>query len=247
MSSATMDPAGPTAAQLETTIQEVNALQAARGRARMMTWLVLLGLLLLLGLISLGLYGLYNRFRSAEYQAALTSEAQRVLNEQSQTYMAEVEKLVQASSPVITQAFYTQAKKDLPSYLQAVQTERDALINNMKSQLEKRFETLTQETLVRFQGVLQEEFPEVKDEVLRDRLTANLTLAFEKLVRTYYVDEMNTQLLALYDAWDRFPQAELPEPGDLTLQDQFTGQLLQLLKLKMIEADKVDRLRNEDS
>jgi hypothetical protein len=42
---------------------------------------------------------------------------------------------------------------------------------------------------------------------------------------------MRTQVLALYDAWDGFPAADMTSlrPGDPTMEDQFVANLIELL------------------
>jgi hypothetical protein len=181
-------------------------------------------------------YGLATRFQRKEQMDLLLRKAQDRLEKRSDFLMKEVQALVDHSAPVVSEAFYDQAKKDLPGYLQAVQAERDKFTENLQVRLEKRLKAHHQKLLERHAKLLKEEFPAVEDEQLHAAMMANIQVAVDKLVRKYYIEELKQEMLAMYGTWDEFPAADPPSTGDLPIEDQLIGTLLELLKLKIAES-----------
>ena len=66
-------------------------------------------------------------------------------------------------------------------------------------------------------------------EITEDGAAQNI----DKLVKKYYVDEMESQYRQLYSTWDAFPAAETPKPDELPLEDQLKGVLLDMLRYKL--------------
>jgi hypothetical protein len=207
----------------------VEALESARRTRRFL----LLGVLVFLVATGAMFYRLISRISSQENIQEITRLAQARLAENSDQYMNEVRQLIDASTPVLTDAFYKRAKDDLPIFVRSI---GDQLANNLMDQLEKRLSNHYKTILDRHEAILQEELPETKDPELRRRLETNLGVAFDRLVKKYYADEINAQLTTLVDTWEKFPEAPPPDSGT-TLGDQLVGNLFELLKLKLVEGE----------
>jgi hypothetical protein len=210
----------------------VEALAGARRTRR----LLLLGVLAFVAVTGLMFYRLISRIRSQENIDEVTRLAQARLAENSDQYMNEVRLLVDKSTPVLTDAFYKQAKNDLPALVRGVGEQQTTLVNNLLAKLEDRMSEHYRSVLDRHEAILQEELPETKDPELRRKLGTNLGVAFDRLVKKYYADEINKQVTTLVDAWERFPEASQSR-DDPPLGDQLVGNMFELLKLKMIEGE----------
>jgi hypothetical protein len=211
-------------------VQEFAALQASLKRARRIRSALFFAALLFVVATCVTLYQFGARLGSTENREAIISLAQKHLGEHSDEYMKEVNLLVENSGPVVYDAFYKQAKKDLPAYLRGVQTERDAFVTDIRADLEKKLADHYHKVLDQHRETLKKEFPDAQNAELQQKMTDNLNVVFEKMVKKYYVDDLNTQLVAFYDAWDHFPAAAPPAKGDVPIEDQFIGTLLDFLK-----------------
>src|SRR5262249_6079203 len=113
-----IDPAP--SAKVEPVLSECESLMAALGMARWTRRLLLVGLLAFAVGSVYYFYGLLSRVTKKESIDELTRTVQDRLAGQSDTYMREVQSLVEKSTPVVTDAFYSRAKADLPKLLQGV-------------------------------------------------------------------------------------------------------------------------------
>jgi multidrug efflux pump subunit AcrB len=230
----------PAAGDVEGMIREAEGLSAALRRARAFRLLLFLGLLGLVAAIVWSFYRLGSDLMSEANQRAILETAQRRLGERSDDYMKQVQTLVNNTSPTLTQAFYDQAKKDLPKYMESFGNERDKLLIDLEKALTERLETRVSAIVEQHKAILLEEFPEIKDREVQERVMANMKEAVEKLAKKYFVEEMHSEVLALYDAWDRFPAVDQRtlEPGSPALADQLIAELLELLRQRLILMDK---------
>ena len=213
------------------TRQLVDALAQVR-RTRQV---LLLALVAFVCITCFAFYRLATRFQQKEHLDLLVRKAQERFAANTDTYMKDVQRLVDHSAPVVSKAFLDQTKKDLPAFLQAGQAQRDKLIDDLQVKLTERLKAHHEQLLARHQKVLREEFPAVEDEKLHAAMMANLQVAVDGLVRKYYIEELRTEMLALYGLWDEFPPAPPAENGDLPLEDQLVANLLELLKIKLAE------------
>lgn len=153
--------------------------------------------------------------------------------------MRQVQLLVDKSSPVISDAFSKQVKKDLPQYFRQMERERDQFAEevqaNLSAKLKKRYET----ALKKHQAMLQKEFPQINNPVQHERMVKNLAIALDKSLEKHCVKELQTRFQQLYATWDDFPAAPRPGPKDPPLEDQLTGNLLRLLQIKLSNSDAV--------
>jgi len=224
---------------IEAVIRECEALKAALARARTMRLVLLTALAVFVGVTAWTFYGLGQKLKSEENLRQLEALAKQRLVDNNDKYMKEVQLLVDHTSPVVTQAFYTQAKKDLPGYLQAFDKERNQLADGLQQQLLERMDAHYKAAIQKRIGLMEAEYPELKDPEVRERLVNNLAAASRALAKKYYVDEMKVQLTAFYDAWDHFPAADPPGQADPPIGDQFIGALLELLQHNMSPVDHV--------
>jgi hypothetical protein len=225
--------AGPSAQQVEAVVREYEALRAALSRAR---WARLALLVAVLAFV-VGACAIFISFvgtlASPEYREKVIALLQSKMGDNNNMLVGEVQKLVQTATPVVAKAFTEQAKKDLPLFLQGVEKERDAFAANLQEKAGKSLTDHYHKILAKHQETLRAEFPKIEDGKIHDRMATNLGLAFDRMVKKYMADDMNTQLIALYDAWDHFPAAETTP--DSPMEDQFIGSLFEMLQSKMTE------------
>jgi hypothetical protein len=217
------------AAQLDALAHEFDSLRAAMTRARRIRSLLFLTFLIFIGGFVFVLYQYGMELQGAEYRDQLSSLAQKKFNENQQEYAGKVTGLVKKVTPIVTDAFYGQAKKDLPSYLKAAQDQRELFTTDIREKIEKRLNAHFEKIVDQHKATLKKEFPAVDDTKLQERVSANLHLVFEKLVKKYYIDDLNAQLVELYDGLEQFPAADEPGKTDARLEDQLIGTLLELL------------------
>jgi hypothetical protein len=196
-------------------VRESQSLAASLRRARNVRMILFLALLALVAAIIWAFYQLGSGLFNERAMQSVLDDAQKRLGDNSDQYMQEVQTLVTKTQPVITDAFQAQAKADMSKYMEAFGKEREIILVN----LEKR---LTDS--------IKAEFPEIKNEEVRQKMMLNMTTAVEKLAKKYYVDELRTQVLALYDAWDQFPAMdENSEDSNIALEDRVIVELIELL------------------
>jgi hypothetical protein len=83
------------------------------------------------------------------------------------------------------------------------------------------------------ENTLREEFPLIKDPKKYKQMLENFDVAMQKLVKRYYVDEMERQLHQVYETWDSFPPAEAPKPGQDNAETLLTSELFEMLRFKL--------------
>lgn len=228
---------GNATSDLEAIVDESARLMKELAFSRKIRRLLMLGFLLFVGVSGWKFYELYQRVRSPENLNEITRLAQTKLQDNSDRYAKEVQTLVEQATPIITEAFYKQAKQDLPAFLRRAGEQRDILVTNLQERLTTRMDEHYHGILDRHEKILEEELPSAKDPEARQRLRTNLGIVFDRMVQRYYGDELKGQLVALYDRWDHFPAAAEPTgPGEPSLEDQFIGTLLDLLAHKLTQA-----------
>jgi hypothetical protein len=216
--------------------RDAQQLAQALAQSQRTRGILILALAVFVGVSCYAYYGLATRFLRKDQMDLLVRKAQDRMEQRSDFMMKEVQALVDHSAPVVSQAFYDQAKKDLPAYLQAIQSERDTFTENLQARLEERLQAHHQKLLERHLRLLKEEFPAVEDERLHAAMTANLQVAVNKLARKYYTNELKVEMLSMYGIWDEFPAAAPSAEGDVATEDQLIGALLELLRLKIAQS-----------
>jgi hypothetical protein len=223
---------------VDAVLRESESLTAAlrRGRA-VRLFLILLTLALVAG-IGWWFYNWIQQLRSEENLNKIQALAQERLTQNSDKYYGEVQKLVDANYPVISQAFADQVKKDLPSYLQAIDKERGQFTESMQKKLETTLNDRLMAAIDKHEALIQAELPATKDPAKRERIERNMREAMQRMLKKYYVDELRDEMLGIYEMWDRFPAAEPVGPNDPRLEDQLIGNLLEYLSYRFTHLDE---------
>lgn len=224
----------PRVAALE---RETQGLAQSLGEARRTRLLILLLLVAFVCATCFAFYRLATRFQQPEQLQLLRTKAEEKLRDKSDLIVKEAQTLVDNAAPALQTAFMEQFNKDLPTYMQAVGAEREALVENLQKGLQVKLEAHHQQLLERHQALLREEFPAVKDEELHARMMANLQVAVNRLVKKYYIDEVHDQMFALYGLWDEFPMADPAASGELPLADQIYGNVWEWFFLRIKSAE----------
>lgn len=212
---------------------QVAALESALSASRKSRQIILVGLVAVIAVVAYLFYGLANQLRSEEYITKLSEEAQTYANDNADSYMREVKTLTDNVTPVITKAFYAQAKKDTPKLTLAMNKERELLMKNVQARLEKQINDQYAKVLADYEKILITEFPKAEDDKIRRRVMANFREAMNRMVKKFYADQFQAELQAMYDTWDEFPVADAADEGDVPLEDQLVGYLLELTTLKL--------------
>jgi hypothetical protein len=221
------------AVQLDAVQRQLDELARANARGRTVRLVLFLAVFGFVAVTCFLFYRMASQFQSDENLRLLARTAQDRLSTRQEEYLRQLQILADNTSPVLTQAFLQQAKKDLPTYMQLVAKERDQLADNLQTKLEKRLDNHYQQVLAQHDKTLKEEFPLVQDKELHRRMMANLETVVKKLVKKYYVDELHNQVVLLYTTWDEWPAAAPAAKGEPPTEDQFIAGLLELLTYRM--------------
>jgi hypothetical protein len=219
-------------ARVEAVQGQVAALEAALSASRISRQIILFGLVAVIAVVAYLFYGLANQLRSEEYITKLSEQAQTYANDNTDRYMREVKTLSDNVTPIITKAFYEQAKRDTPKLTLAMNKERELLMKNVQARLEKQINDQYAKVLADYEKIVLTEFPKAEDDAIRRRVMANFREAMNRMVKKFYVDQFKTEMEAMYDTWDEFPVADAVEEGDVPMEDQLVGYLLELMTMK---------------
>jgi hypothetical protein len=219
--------------QIEKLSNACAELTAAYALARRIRFLLMMAVAVFVIAVSFAFYRLGSGLMKDEYTQQLTDIAEKRLEKNQDRYMRHVELLVDHTTPAITDAFSKQANKDMPAYLNLMERERDTFAKELETKLGKRLQDRYEHSLDKHEQILKTEFPQVKDQVLHDRMMNNLHIAIDRLMQKYYVTEIERQLQQLFQAWDKFPPADPPRKNELPLEQQFTAELYRLLAIKL--------------
>lgn len=226
-------------ARLDELQRRTEGLTAALERSRSSRRMIMLAFLAFVVVALMGFYSLGNRIQSAEYQQRLIAELQKSVASNQDTFASEAQKLVEGAAPVIQTAFSEQASKDMPLFMQVIDAQRTELVNTLTDQMTKKLEGHHHELVRRHQKLFQEEFPTVQNAEVRERMVGNVCLAFDRLVKKYYVDEFTRELKTMEVAWEDFPLADLPTKGEPPLEEQLKGSLMDLFAITVARSRSV--------
>lgn len=219
--------------QVEEAYHETEALSRALARARSIRRTLGLLMLLLVVAIIVVFYQLGRQFTEQQFQDKLLSHAQDRLRQNSDKYLKEVQLVYDGVGPVLNDAFSTQFKKDMPTYFERMEKERDELAHSLTTKLERKLEDHYQKLLEKQDATLRKEFPTIENTELHEKMIKNIDLAMQKLIKKYYAEEMEAQFRQLFANWDQFPPAPAPKPGDPSIEDQFIAELLDMLRYRL--------------
>lgn len=218
------------AQQVDAVAREQAALSAAASRGRAIRLLLLLGLVAVLGITLVKFYKLGDQvLNSEEYHNKVLAELQNHIAANQTAYEGELRQLYVATAPVISDAVQKQVQKDIPVYVELVEKEKDKIIRELSEKLPQRLEKQYADLMARQQDALKKEYPEATDVNLHERLQKNLEKALNNVAKKYYLEAMQKQADAMMKTWDDFPTAPAPQRGQPSLEDQFTGTLVELV------------------
>ncbi|MGQ0635817.1 MAG: hypothetical protein ACT4QC_14495 [Planctomycetaceae bacterium] len=216
--------------------RDARAVVDALAGARRLRWLILLVLAAFVVAVCYAFYSLATRFQKQEALDELVKVAQGRLEARSDFFSGQARDLANNVGPELKSIFLEQVQHDTPAYLSAVHAQREKLAENLQSEIETRLQAHHRKLLDQHRQLLKEEFPSVDDERLHDAMVANLSVAVDRLVKKYYIEDLKSELTALYGAWDDFPIAAPTSGDDLPLEEQLYADLIELLKLKLVES-----------
>ena len=162
---------------------QVAALESALSASRKSRTIILVGMVAVLAVIAYYCNDLATKLQSEEYITSLSTEAQTYLDNNSAEYMKKVQTLSEKITPVITKAFYEQAKKDTPKLTLAMNKERELLMKNVQARLEKQINDQYAKVLTDYETILITEFPKAEDDNIRRRVMANFREAMNRMVK----------------------------------------------------------------
>ncbi len=218
-------------ARLDELQRRTAGLTAALASSRTSRRMIMLAFLAFVVIALMGFYSLANRIQSAEYQQRLIAELQKSVESNQDTFGSEAKKLVEGAAPVIQDAFSKQASKDMPLFMHVIDAQRTEMVNSLTGQMTKKLEGHHHELVRRHERLFQKEFPTVQNAEVRERMVGNICLAFDRLVKKYYVDEFTRELKSMETAWEDFPLADPPAKGEASLEEQLKGSLMDLFAI----------------
>ena len=86
----------------------------------------------------------------------------------------------------------------------------------------------------KYRDVLRQEFPEITDEVVLDRMTDQFEAAFDKLVRRYHLKEYRERVDRTAKLWKAIPPAPLLPGGAKALGEQLDRDVRQWVRTKLV-------------
>ena len=101
----------------------------------------------------------------------------------------------------------------------------------IRNKVEKRAE----DYVAQHRNILQEEFPEITNQLTLDRMTTALEKAVNRMAQHYYVDEFREQVARLVQLWDSTSPLPAGKPPDKELQQMLASSLTEWLLLQVSE------------
>jgi hypothetical protein len=226
--------------RLEELERRAEGMTAAMEQSRAIRRLIMLAFLVFVVIAGWRFYSLGVSLRSEAYTTALLAELQKGVDAHQDDFSREATKLVDEAGPVVSAAFSEQTRKDMPVFMNLLDTEREVLTANLQQRMTEKLEHHHQELLRRHQKLFEEEFPSAKDPEVRDRMMANTQVALDRLIKKYYADEFEKELKALNQVWQDFPPADAPTADEPPLDSQLLGEFMELLRI-VVARDRTGR------
>jgi hypothetical protein len=67
----------------------------------------------------------------------------------------------------------------------------------------------------------------------------NFILATDRLAKDHYLKPASEAIERITKVYEKYPVAKQPGPGEMPLEDQLIGHLIELLRAKFLELDRV--------
>jgi hypothetical protein len=112
---------------------------------------------------------------------------------------------------------------------------------NLQDRLETRLASQQKELIARHRSILEDEFQQVRDPDAYALMMNNFDAGMQRLVKKYYGEQFHREVHQTFALLDNFPAADAPNSGDLPLEDQVVGHLLELLQIKFATSDQLAR------
>ncbi len=215
--------------------KEVATVKVVIRRASRTRLALLLAVLLIIGIAIWSFYNLAKDVTSKENLNLLAQKAQARAQATSQDALRHLNALKETSLPVLQAAFTAQVEKDKPKYQEALNREGGILTKNLETELEKKLREHFEQSSAKYQAILREEFPDLQDAKLLDKMYASVTDVMDRLADEYYSDQIREQVEGINDKWHKFEMAEDPKEGEPSLEMQFVASLFYLAAMKIDE------------
>ncbi len=222
-------------AQLEA---EAGALETAWLRSRNISRGMLLFVLVLVGSVLYKSYDTVSQIEDKQWQDKVYQALVQSYSSNQQNYQNELTRTWKAVEPDLIASFKAQIQEDSPRMEQAFITQRDEFQVNIRNRFKAALLAHYEEALNRNEDMLKKEFPKLQDEASRARVIARTKEAIDELIDKYYIGPLESEFKTLYASYDEFPIADPPDKTteEEALTTRFVGQVLELLKLKLISA-----------
>ena len=217
---------------IEKEVANVKVVVRRAGRRRLAVLFVALAIV---GIALWMFYNLAKSFVSEDNLELLAEKAQARIEESTDPALRQVQRLQENALPVLREAFMAQVEKDTPRYSAAIDRERDTLMRNLESGLDEKIRVHFQKSSEKYQAILREEFPELKDPKLLDAMYSSVVDIMDRLVEEYYSDKVINEIQGLNDKWTEFEMAEMPAEGELPLGQQLVASLMYVAAMKIDE------------
>ena len=143
--------------------------------------------------------------------------------------------LAKQALPVLRKAFEDQVNEDTPAYRKALQEEGDILRKNLEAELNTKIQAHFEQSSEKYQAILREEFPDLEDPELLDKVYDSFADIMDGLRQEYYNDKVAAELEGISDKYMNFEMAEPPKEGEPSINMQFVASLMYLAAMKIDE------------
>jgi hypothetical protein len=215
--------------------KEVATVKVAIRRSSRTRLLLLVAALVIIG-VAIGMFwNLAKELGSKENLDLLANKAGERAKDTTDRAVDHAKALAENAVPVLQKAFTEQVNKDMPKYRAALDREGMALKENLETELDKKIRAHVDEASVKYQAILREEFPDLENPELLDKMYASITDIMDRLANEYYNEKVAQALEGINDKWLKFEMAELPAEGEPSFDRQFIASLMYLAALKIDE------------
>lgn len=215
--------------------KEVATVKVVIRRASRTRLALLLAVLLVIGGSIWMFYSLAMEFGSEDVKKEFREMATARAQELSDKAIDNAKGLAEQSIPVLREAFEKQVEKDMPLYQEALNEEGTILRENLERELDKKIKAKFDEMSVKYQAILREEFPDLEDPELLDKMYGSFADIIDGLRQEYYNEKVASQIDGISKKYMDFEMAELPKEGEPSVNMQFVASLMYLAALKIDE------------
>ena len=168
------------------------------------------------------------------------AEVQRVIREQpekfSEPLTRQIMLLAEEEGPNVAEVFRKQAQEDSSLYVEAFDRERDTLIENLQSSLEKKLAISYATMLDDQEEMLIAEFPVLEDPEKLENIRNNMEKIYDKVGKRYFVEYLKDEMEEVAVKIDSFPAVE-PRMDNMPVGEQIATEFLELVRMMIVNAD----------